>query len=104
MLQPLLLFLYQTQHKQYPSIANGTLVNRWKAQAHCGGRQTLGQTQYNTLQTAISNNSEGNFQLYDCIIQKYNYHGEAEVRFFHAVTARNNAIYNIDESTKYILS
>ena len=38
-------------------------------------RQTLGQTQYNTLQTAISTNSEGNFQLYDCIVQKYNHHG-----------------------------
>ena len=28
--QPLLLFLYQTQHKQYLSIENGSLVNRWK--------------------------------------------------------------------------
>ena len=61
---------------QYLSIENGTLVNRWKAHARCGRRQTLGQTQYNTLQTAISTNSEGNFQLYDCIIQKYNYHRE----------------------------
>ena len=61
---------------QYLSIENGTLVNRWKAQARCGRRQTLGQTQYNTLQTAISTNSDGNFQLYDCIIQKYNYHRE----------------------------
>ena len=61
---------------QYPLIENGTLVNPWKAHARCGGRQTLGQTQYNTLQTAISINSEGNFQLYDCIVQKHNYHGE----------------------------
>ena len=60
---------------QYLSIENGTLVNRWKAHARCGRRQTLGQTQYNTLQTAISTNSEGNFQLYDCIVQKYNHHG-----------------------------
>ena len=30
MLQPLLLILYETQHKQHLSIENGTLVNRWK--------------------------------------------------------------------------
>ena len=29
-LTPVLLFLYQTQHKQYLSIENGSLVNRWK--------------------------------------------------------------------------